>query len=69
MMNFIEDTIVSVPPYAQMTSSENFYPLPLEFKPERWLPRGLGPDTKTNRSAIMAFSHGVYSFLICEMYC
>lgn len=53
-----EGCIVSVPAWAQMISKDNFYPHPEQFIPERWLPGGLGPDSRTNRNAIMTFSHG-----------
>lgn len=53
-----EGTIVGIPSWAQMTSEQNFYPDPCEFRPERWLPGGLGPGSRLVRSAIMTFSHG-----------
>lgn len=53
-----EGTIVSVASYSQQIDPTNFYPDPLEFKPERWLPGGLGPDTKTERNALFSFSTG-----------
>jgi cytochrome P450 len=53
-----EKTIVGVPPYVQQTSPDNFYPYPLEFRPERWQPEGLGPDTITRAHALMCFSYG-----------
>ncbi len=55
---FAEGCIVSVPAWAQMISEDNFYPHPEQFIPERWLPGGLGPDSRTNRNAMMTFSHG-----------
>lgn len=58
-----EGTIVSVPTYAQQISEENFWPEPLHFKPERWLPEGLGPGSRTCRSALMAFSFGPFGCL------
>jgi cytochrome P450 len=57
-------TIVSVPTWAQNISEDNFWPSPLEFMPERWLPGGLGPDTRTNRSAVLTFSHGTFKWFI-----
>ena len=51
-------TIVGVPTYAQEVSEENFWPAPKSFKPERWFPEGLGPGTRTRKTAIMAFSFG-----------
>lgn len=53
-----EGMIVGVNPYVQETSEENFYPEPMAYKPERWLPGGLGPDTITRKTAIMSFSFG-----------
>lgn len=32
------------------------------FRPERWLPDGLGPETRTNRTALSAFSYGTHKF-------
>ncbi|KAK0469497.1 cytochrome P450 [Desarmillaria tabescens] len=58
-----EDIIVSVPPYTQQTSPENFYPLPMEFLPERWQPEGLGPETITKKNAMLCFSYGAFSCL------
>ncbi|KAK0190218.1 cytochrome P450 [Armillaria mellea] len=55
-----EGCIVSVPAWAQMISEDNFYPHPEQFIPERWLPGGLGPDSRTNRNAMMTFSHGPF---------
>ena len=55
-----EGTIVGVPAWAQMISEENFYPHPESFIPERWLPGGLGPGSRCNKSAIMTFSHGAF---------
>ena len=52
------EMIVGVNPYVQGTSGENFYPDPTAYKPERWLPGGLGPGTLTRKSAIMSFSFG-----------
>ncbi|KAH7917926.1 cytochrome P450 [Leucogyrophana mollusca] len=56
-------TVVSVPAYTQQVSEENFYPFPLQFRPERWLPGGLGDGSVCNRSALMCFSFGPYSCL------
>ncbi|KAJ7431550.1 cytochrome P450 [Mycena galericulata] len=56
-------TIVAVNPWAQMTSPDNFSPEPFAFRPERWLPGGLGPDTVARRGAIMSFSYGSFSCL------
>ncbi|KAL0954060.1 hypothetical protein HGRIS_005210 [Hohenbuehelia grisea] len=56
-------TTVSVPAWAQNVSEENFFPDPKEFKPERWLEGGLGPDSRCRRSAVMSFSFGTFSCL------
>ncbi len=53
------DTVVSVPAYAQQISPSNFYPEPLKFSPERWLPGGLGPHSVLNPAALMSFSFGM----------
>lgn len=55
-----EGTIVGVPAWAQHTTEDNFYPMPEAFRPERWFVEGLGPETRTRRSALMTFSYGVY---------
>lgn len=52
------NTIVGVPAWSQQTDESNFYPDPLEYRPERWLPDGLGPDSITCPSALMGFSFG-----------
>ncbi|KAI0319094.1 cytochrome P450 [Amylostereum chailletii] len=57
------DTIVAVPAYAQEIAEENFWPEPLSYKPQRWLPGGLGPGTRTRKSAIMSFSFGPFGCL------
>lgn len=54
-----ENVIVAVPAYAQQVSAENFSPSPKEFRPQRWLPDGLGLDTVLRTSALMAFSFGM----------
>ncbi|GBE89919.1 hypothetical protein SCP_1702450 [Sparassis crispa] len=51
-------TIVAVAVHSQQTSPANFYPAPLDFLPERWLPGGLGPESITERTALMSFSSG-----------
>lgn len=53
-----EGTVVGIPIYAQHVDPTNFWPTPLEFRPERWLEGGLGPDTITRHSAFMAFQFG-----------
>lgn len=63
-----EGTIVGIPAWAQMISPDNFYPEPLEFKPERWLPGGLGPGSRLNKNAIMTFSHGMYCNVLSQCF-
>jgi cytochrome P450 len=63
-----EGSIVGVPPYVQQTHPENFYPYPMEFRPERWQPEGLGPDTITRHHALMCFSFGEIPGLIRVSY-
>ncbi|KDR69574.1 hypothetical protein GALMADRAFT_145320 [Galerina marginata CBS 339.88] len=58
-----EGMVVGVNPYVQETSEENFYPDPMAYKPERWLPEGLGPGTITRKTAIMSFSYGAFGCL------
>ncbi|KAL0947701.1 hypothetical protein HGRIS_013787 [Hohenbuehelia grisea] len=52
------DTQVAIAAYSQQTSPENFWPEPLEFRPDRWLPGGLGPGSRTERTALFSFSSG-----------
>lgn len=56
-----EATIVSVPTYSQAVSEENFWPDPKLFRPERWLPDGLGAKSRVQRTAVLAFSSGTIS--------
>ncbi|KAH8093149.1 cytochrome P450 [Cristinia sonorae] len=58
-----EGTIVGVPAYTQEIHPENFWPEPEAFKPERWLPEGLGPGSRARRGAIMSFSFGPFGCL------
>lgn len=53
-----EGYVVSVPTWAQHISSENFWPAPTEFRPERWLPGGLGPNSVCRAGALMSFQFG-----------
>jgi len=54
------DCVVALSAYSQQISAENFYPDPLEFRPQRWLPEGLGPETILKKQAIWSFSTGAY---------
>ncbi|KIJ54456.1 hypothetical protein M422DRAFT_58037 [Sphaerobolus stellatus SS14] len=54
-------TIVAFAAYSQQTSPDNFYPEPMTFRPERWLPGGLGEGTITQRAVLAAFSFGPYA--------
>ncbi|OJT10972.1 Cytochrome P450 67 [Trametes pubescens] len=56
-----EGTIVALAAYSQQISPDNFYPEPMNFRPERWQPQGLGPDTKTNKAVLASFSFGPHS--------
>lgn len=56
-----EETIVAFAAYSQQISPANFYPAPMEFRPERWIPEGLGPDTRTNKNVLASFSWGAHS--------
>lgn len=53
-----EDTVISVTSYVIHTAEEYFSPEPESFRPERWLPGGLGPGSYMNRSAVVSFSAG-----------
>ncbi|KAF8178952.1 cytochrome P450 [Pholiota molesta] len=53
-----EDVQVAIAAYSQQTSPDNYWPEPLEFRPERWLPEGLGPGSRTEKSALFSFSSG-----------
>lgn len=53
-----EGTIIGVPAYTQEIHPDNFWPEPESFRPERWLPEGLGPGSRAKRGAIMSFSFG-----------
>ncbi|KAI0750011.1 cytochrome P450 [Daedaleopsis nitida] len=60
--NYIpEGTVVALAAYSQQISSDNFFPAPLDFHPERWEPNGLGPLTRTNKSILASFSFGPHS--------
>ncbi|KAJ7650882.1 cytochrome P450 [Roridomyces roridus] len=53
-----EGTVVALAAHSQHVSPENFYPEPLSFRPDRWLPDGLGPTSRTEKSALTSFSTG-----------
>ncbi|KAF8529305.1 cytochrome P450 [Hysterangium stoloniferum] len=54
-------TIIALAAYSQQTSADNFYPDPLEFRPGRWCPEGLGQGTITEKSALASFSFGPHA--------
>ncbi|KZT05810.1 cytochrome P450 [Laetiporus sulphureus 93-53] len=56
-----EGTIVAIAAYSQQMSPENYWPDPLGFRPERWLPEGLGPGSKTEKTALFSFSSGPHA--------
>ncbi|TCD63447.1 hypothetical protein EIP91_005388 [Steccherinum ochraceum] len=56
-----EGTIVGVPPWTTQTSPENVYPEPEAFRPQRWMPGGLGPDNKIVKQGILSFSYGPFA--------
>ncbi|KAJ7767962.1 cytochrome P450 [Mycena maculata] len=51
-------TIVALASYSQHVSEENFFPDPLSYRPERWLPGGLGPGSILNKSVVTTFTSG-----------
>ncbi|KAJ8463955.1 hypothetical protein ONZ51_g9915 [Trametes cubensis] len=53
-------TIAALAAYSVQTSPAHFFPAPKEFRPERWLPKGLGPETITNKAVLASFSYGPY---------
>lgn len=55
-----EGTVVALAAYSQQTSPDNFYPDPLAYRPDRWLPGGLGKDSKCEKTALSSFSSGPY---------
>ncbi|GJJ15379.1 hypothetical protein Clacol_009655 [Clathrus columnatus] len=54
-------TIVASAAYSQQIDAENFWPEPMEFRPERWCTGELGSEYKTNRSALASFSLGPHA--------
>nr|VWO96798.1 Cytochrome P450 monooxygenase AKT7 (EC (AK-toxin biosynthesis protein 7) [Ganoderma boninense] len=54
-------TVVALAAHSQQVSPDNFYPSPQEFLPDRWLPEGLGPETRTNKAMLASFSYGAHS--------
>ncbi|KAA1466944.1 cytochrome P450 [Dentipellis sp. KUC8613] len=53
-------TIVAMATYSQQIAAENFSPEPLVYRPERWLPGGLGPSYVTNKAIVSPFSSGPF---------
>ncbi|KAJ7436884.1 cytochrome P450 [Mycena galericulata] len=56
-----EGVNVALAAYSLQRSPENFYPDPLEFRAERWLPGGLGSNSITDKSVLYSFSSGPYA--------
>ncbi|KAI0741404.1 cytochrome P450 [Daedaleopsis nitida] len=54
----VAGTTVALAAHSQHMSPDNFYPDPENFRPERWLPDGLGPETKTSKTVLSTFSYG-----------
>ncbi|KAL1949854.1 hypothetical protein VTO73DRAFT_8735 [Trametes versicolor] len=54
-------TDITIATNSQHMSEENFYPDPLAFRPARWIPGGLGPETKTNKNVLCSFGLGEYA--------
>ncbi|KAF7305557.1 Cytochrome P450 [Mycena chlorophos] len=53
-----EGMIVALAAYSLQTDAANFYPEPLEFRAERWLPDAEARGYKTDRSASYSFASG-----------
>ncbi|TFY71507.1 hypothetical protein EVG20_g1504 [Dentipellis fragilis] len=53
-------TVVAMATYSQQIAPENFSPEPLAYRPERWLPGGLGPSSITNKAVVAPFSSGPF---------
>ncbi|KAI0363893.1 cytochrome P450 [Pilatotrama ljubarskyi] len=51
-----EGTDVALAAHSQQMSPDNFYPDPLNFHPLRWIPGGLGLQTKANKNVLASFS-------------
>ena len=51
-------TVVAVPPWTVQTDPDNVWPEPEKFRPQRWLPGGLGPGSKLVKQAMVYFSYG-----------
>jgi len=56
-------TIVGSPSYAMNVTEKYWSPDPLKFRPERWLPGGLGPGSVTDENALSSFQFGPFGCL------
>ncbi|KAJ7982992.1 cytochrome P450 [Mycena polygramma] len=54
-------TIVALASHSQHFSEDNFFPDTESYRPERWLPGGLGPSSRLNKSAITTFTTGPHA--------
>ncbi|KAF8970159.1 cytochrome P450 [Flammula alnicola] len=59
--NFIpEGSVVALSAYSLQIDPQYFYPDPMAYRPERWLPDWDGPENITNKEAFVSFSSGPY---------
>ncbi|KAI0648784.1 cytochrome P450 [Trametes meyenii] len=56
-----EGTIVALAAYSQQTSPDNFFPDPLEYRPERWVEAGSEAYPRTNKAVLASFSFGPHA--------
>ncbi|KAI0763296.1 cytochrome P450 [Trametes elegans] len=56
-----EGTTFALAAYSQQISPDNFFPDPMGFHPERWIPGGMGPHTKADKGILASFTFGPYA--------